>query len=148
MSTRVKDQPEQKDSSSILLRRSKIYFKEIPIASIKEINSMHKNVRLRLRLSMYILHKKKMHQYSGDFAIFYAPLQGIIAQNRHRNLRIFSVVFFPKNDLFVVVRSGYFCGRQELWDELFCDMRRSNVMVWASHRGLFCGQFPLLLRAS
>lgn len=50
--------------------------------------------------------------------------------------------FLPTKYSFVV-KSGYFCARQELWEGLFCDLRRRKAMIWANHQGLFLWTIPI-----
>jgi hypothetical protein len=89
-------------------------------------------------LSLYILHKGK---YTDILDILHSSiLQSFthlcIEQACRTSLQgkdipgsFLSEKYISEKYIVVSVKSGYFCGRQELWEGLFCDMRRTNGMI-------------------
>lgn len=116
------------------------------IVSMKEINCMDNYVWWRLFLSSNILHKKTMHSFSVLLHTSRNLLYTFAGKESCRTsieIPEYSQMFLSYETLFVVVKSGYFCAWQELWEGLFCDLRRRNAMIWATHQGLFLWTIPI-----
>lgn len=127
---------------NILQRAIYIY----TIVSMKEINCMDNYVWWRLFLSSNILHKKTMHSFSVLLHTSRNLLYTFAGKESCRTsieIPEYSQMFLSYETLFVVVKSGYFCAWQELWEGLFCDSRRRNAMIWATHQGLFLWTIPI-----